>query len=372
MRRVTPAESENRPPVLYLVLSCCLLALLSILNFRETRPPSRASGIEQVNETTTLLTPEHLKGLSSGHINKLLGSVTSGQVPQDPRFEQDLSKLAQRTPHPLFRAHTLRQHFSHQKPGVKVEALLYSDAVQSSRLSGTINIDIPSLPYKPNPNGTDLQLLKYLPSDIEKLLLMDPRGLQIDDRIRQTLVEQWKRWEFDPYRDLASALGETFCYGKWKGKALLGVKVDDPAAVKLYIEKRFPSSVTRTTAKWAYGCRIQGFEKSRKPAWFFRGDHAIITPVGGITRLSRMLQEGYGKDNSFQPESGLLQEFYRLSSSEERWHICAVDQSSSAAVHWALLLKFSASVPGKASGFIVVEQPNRVSSPASETDLERQ
>jgi hypothetical protein len=234
---------------------------------------------------------------------------------------------------------------------------LYQPKVGRNLFVGPIDGWVDTELYRPNTVGISLGALTFLPRRTERAVLLDSRGLRLPKDLRARLMEQWKRWEFEPYVSLANAFGPSFCYAEWQGGSLVVADIKSLSAVENVLSSRFPPRVVDMASTWSFGTTIWGFEKTTKPAWMLRGDRFLATPDGGTDRIARMMSERYERDCSFLAESPLLKELQRLASLEKGWHLCIIEQRPSSQLHWAALLNWPEAGGSKVEGHLVVWLP---------------
>lgn len=234
------------------------------------------------------------------------------------------------------------------------KAELYQAGSGLAVLSGPIVADCSALLVAPENSPPDLTSLTLLPREVERLALLDYRSVRLPKALLDKLLGQFKKWEFYPNQRLSQALAPPFGYAEWDGGSILSIGVKDPDLVKKEIQERYPDSVVPKTVNWAETARIEGLGSDDKPAWFFRGDSLIVTPLGGTRRLERLLRERHER-GMVSVSRDFDQEFSRLAESEEGWHFCLLDRSPDKPVWWALLLRLEKGQPGVARGYLIVE-----------------
>jgi hypothetical protein len=239
----------------------------------------------------------------------------------------------------------------------RLGAHLHQPEVGKSLFSGPVEGWLSTDVYRPTEPGMELDTLALLPRETERALLLDTRGLHLSKPLRARLMEQWKRWEFEPYISLSEAFGAAFCYAQWEGLDLVVSDIQSREPIDKALDRRFPPNIIELVSTWSHGTPIWGFEKTSRPAWMIRGDHFIATPDGGVDRLDRLLLERYEHDFSFRPVSPLLKELNRLAKSQKGWHVCIIEQRPNSQVHWAALLRWPVADKGKIEGFLVVWLP---------------
>jgi hypothetical protein len=121
------------------------------------------------------------------------------------------------------------------------------------------------------------------------------------------------------------------------------------------VDRRFPSSVIRTTARWSHGARILGFEKDAKPAWFFWSDYLVAAPQGGTDLLAGFLSSRFEENDDFRKTPPMLKELARLTQTQKGWHLYLIERSRDKDLHWALLLRWTDENTHTARGFLVLE-----------------
>lgn len=252
-----------------------------------------------------------------------------------------------------------RVSIAYARDGLELRTELSQAQVGIGLLSGPIKAKLPSEFFRPESTGVGLQALRLLPLDVERVLLVDTQGIQIPEFLWQALKKDWKRWEFEPHLSLKGALASPFCYADWRGHSLLICALNSPSALQEELARRFPSSLIQSTARWSQGHRILGFQEDRNPAWYFRGDFLLATPVGGTDRLVDLL-DYRSRDLSFRAPDRFFAELQRLGESEKGWHLCIIERSAEKAIHWAALLRWSDADSGLAEGYLIIK-PNPLS-----------
>lgn len=356
MRRRRRGVAAPELPIACLLLIVSFFFVLSYLSFeRPWLPPfhGRASFDQQVYGVPDWQANVDPRGwdrvLQSSALSEQLGQFHMQLSRGDAQTRDEDRKYHQ------FFAGSPRLVFQYRNEPTEAWGELFQTDMSPRLLSGPVQVKLPAGLYRGENLGISLGSLKTLPDDIQGLVAVDPRGLRLPEGISQALLEQWKRWEFDPFVDLGGALGDTLCYARWRGKTLFAVDLEDPQKVASELRRRYPDSVIKTLSRRAYGSRITGFELGDKPAWFVRGEQVFGTADGGISYLSRYLYTRLEKDGSLRAQSGLIRELQRLAEGQKGWHVCLIERQADKDFHWALLLNFSQTEPGRAEGFLVVD-----------------
>lgn len=238
--------------------------------------------------------------------------------------------------------------------GFQLSSVLFDVDSDGRTFGGPVRAQINSKLVVPKAKTVGLELLRSLPSNIDRLFLVDLDILSLPPELRTQLLKQWSRWEFDPLSDFLTALESPFCYLQWQGLTVLQSKLKSQAKLDRLLERRFPKSIIPTTFGISQGTTIYGFESESKPAWYSRGDYLVCATDGGVKGLSRFLSERFRK-TSFRPRDVLLEQFQRLSKTEKGWHVCIIERSPDLPVHWALLLRWNSDLSGRADGYLVIQ-----------------
>ena len=247
-----------------------------------------------------------------------------------------------------------RASLAYDRGGLEFMAQLYQNQVGVALMSGPIRAKLPSEFFRPESSGVDLEALRMLPLDVERVLLVDTQGIQVPEALWLALQKEWKRWEFEPQVTLQGAFASPFVYALWRGDSVLMCALNSPAALQEELARRFPSSLIPSTVRWSQGHRILGFQEQRNPSWYFRGDFLVATPEGGTDRLVEFL-EYRNRDLAFRKRDRFFAELQRLAEGEKGWHLCIIERSAEKPIHWAALLRWSDSVSGQAEGYLIVD-----------------
>lgn len=238
-----------------------------------------------------------------------------------------------------------------------IRATLYQPDSGKMLFAGPLEGHLDTSLYRPAGGGVPLDALALIPSGASRILLLDTAGLNLNEELRNQLVEQWKRWEFEPYIELAGAFTSPFLYAEWKERKLLvtGVKSWEP--VERALQRRFPLNVVDIQSTWSHATTISGFEKDSGPAWMSRGNQLIATPDGGVQYLDELLLERYSRASSFRSPNPFLKELVELSESQKGWHVAIIEQPPGGGPQWGALVRWPRPDDPSIEGFLVVWVP---------------
>jgi hypothetical protein len=249
-----------------------------------------------------------------------------------------------------------RAAFRQSSESFQIEGELFDSDRGATLISGPVRVQASTRFLAPRPGpGVTLDVLRFLPPDVDRALLIDTRSVRLPAALKDALRQQLKRWGFDPFTALGTTLSSPLCYADWRGGSLLLSGIESTELFEDEIEGRFPRAVISTTAAWAAGTRIVGFDRASKPAWFIRGDYLVATPDGGVERLAGMLKGRFENTASFLGHPPLIGELERLSALRKGWHVCIIERSPESAIHWVLLLAWDKNKPGTANGYLATE-----------------
>lgn len=241
--------------------------------------------------------------------------------------------------------------------GHQVSASLFQPHIGRNLFRGPVTGRMGGSLYRPEGPGLTLDTLKLLPRSTERLLLLDTGGFAITKELKEDMITQWKRWEFEPYVSLNNTFGPAFCYAEWGGHSFVIADLLSRERFEKALRRRFPLTVLELVSTWSHGTTISGFEATSKPAWTVRGDQLISTTDGGLEALDTLLLERYGQDHSYRRDSPLLQELLRLSETEKGWHVCVLEQRPQSQIHWAALLRWPEAGTDEVEGYAVIWLP---------------
>jgi hypothetical protein len=235
-----------------------------------------------------------------------------------------------------------------------VKGNLYASAGRSSTLVGRLLAVLPFQGISGFGEGFQLDQIGPLPDDLERLLVIDPAVVSFPTTYRIPIQKQWDRWEFFPLKTLGKAVGPVLVYARWRGEALFSIGVKDRSAVKALIDQRFPESVIKGQVRWVLGSRLREL-KPDGPAWLLRGDHLLVTRVGGIKRLGAALSDALDRSHRrTSASSELMAELRRLAGNEKGWHLVLLQAEPERQLQWAALLRWPVEESSSLSGFLVV------------------
>lgn len=245
--------------------------------------------------------------------------------------------------------------FEWSKRAFAVRGNLFRRVDDSRLLSGRLVGALPFSGIQGTGDGFPLDRLGLVPSDVQALLAIDPTVLRFHSRFRDSVQQEWDRWEFTPFSTLGTALGPCLVYMRWHGDALFSLGVKDIPAVEKAIAKRFPESVIRTAATWSHGARIRGFNPDG-PAWLLRGDTLLASKSGGTARLVEALTSAMeARETGSKGPSPMMKELKRLAATEPGWHVMVLKADPGSPVHWAAILRWPEPTMSRVTGFVVVE-----------------
>ena len=238
-----------------------------------------------------------------------------------------------------------------------IRATLYQPNSGEMLLAGPLEGRLASSLYRPAGGGVPMDGLGLLPSRASRILLLDTDGLNLDEELRNQLVEQWRRWEFEPYIELAGAFTSPFLYAEWNNRKLLVAGVESWELVEQALQQRFPVNVIDLKSTWTHATTISGFEKDSGPAWMARGNQLVATPDGGVQYLDELLRERYSRASSFRSQSPFLKELNRLGESQKGWHVAIIEQPPGGGLQWGALVRWPRPDDPSIEGFLVVWIP---------------
>lgn len=244
--------------------------------------------------------------------------------------------------------------------GASFSALLYQSDKDRLLFSGPLRGSLDNRLMRKPSAGVDLQALSILPADTERAFLVDTGSISLSDELRTRLIDEWKRWEFEPYVSLSKAFGPAFCYAEREGERIVVAQVVDSDSVQRAIEQRFSSSVTKTVSLFSHGVVAQGFTRRSKPAWTLRGDYLLAVIGGGLEGLDKVLQARYSSDGQEQVARPVRKELSRLSSTKAGWQVCLFEQRPDSPIHWALLARWTPEKEDNIEGYVVVWLPSEL------------
>ena len=249
-----------------------------------------------------------------------------------------------------------RAYFKVTKAQSTLEAKLFELDAALGLYGGPVrwNLETPFLEPSRS-KGVSLDILGDLPQDTSQVLVVDSGILSLPEELKEKLVLQWKRWEFQPLLDLSPALKGPFCFLKWQEHTVLASQMSSPEMIDRFLNQRFPTSLVPRTARWSYGLRVHGFDEDSAAAWYRRGDFFFCTPDGGINTLSAFLERRFDVDQSMRQVPPFLQQLHLLVKAQKGWHACIIERSPDRPIHWALLLRWPDPDSDQAEGFLMTQ-----------------
>lgn len=238
-----------------------------------------------------------------------------------------------------------------------IRATLYQPDSAKLLLVGSLEGRLDTPLYRPTGGGVSLDTLGFLPADTQRALLLDTAGLKLSEELRSRLVEQWKRWEFEPYVSLADAFTAPFVYAEWQEKKVVLAGVKSWELVEQALQERFPPNLVDLESTWSHATTISGFKADSGPAWMARANLLVATPDGGVRYLDGLLRERYSRASSFRSRSPLLEELAQLGKSEKGWHLAIIEQPPGGGLQWGALVRWPRPDDPTIEGFLVAWIP---------------